>query len=92
MYKHYALQQIYVKIFKKFKSTDCQNLESMKNHYLNLQLVLFFALVVTFCSYKKLAISKHFPIKLQLFLIRAETLEYALHRQLSIPRVELNPS
>lgn len=47
MYKHYALQQIYVKIFKKFKSTDCQNLEAMKNHYLNLQLVLFFALVVT---------------------------------------------
>lgn len=40
MYKHYTLQQIYVKIFKKFKSTDCQNLNSIKNDQLNLQLVL----------------------------------------------------
>jgi len=36
------LQQLSVKIFKKFKSTDCQNLKSMKNHYLTLQLVLLF--------------------------------------------------
>ena len=32
-------------------------------------------------------ISKHFPIKLQLLLIRAVPLEYPLHRQLTIPRV-----
>ena len=32
-------------------------------------------------------ISKHFPIKLQLLLIRAVPLKYALHRQLTIPRV-----
>ena len=36
-------------------------------------------------------ISKHFPIKLQLLLIRAVLLEFALHRQLTILRVELNP-
>ena len=34
-----------------------------------------------------MSISKHFPITLQLLLIRAVPLEYALHRQLTIPRV-----
>jgi len=34
-----------------------------------------------------LPISKHFPIKSQLLWIRAVPLEYALHRQLTIPRV-----
>jgi len=34
-----------------------------------------------------LPISEHFPVRLQLLLLRAETLEYALHRQLIIPLV-----
>jgi len=34
-----------------------------------------------------LPITKHFPVKLQLLLIRVVTIEYALNRQLTIPRV-----
>ncbi len=37
--------------------------------------------------YETFGISKQFPIKLQLHLIRAVPLEYALQRQLTIPRV-----
>jgi len=36
MYKQYTFQQVSVEIFKKFKSTDYQNLKSMNNHKLNL--------------------------------------------------------
>jgi len=37
--------------------------------------------------FKTFGITKHFPIKLQLLLIRAVPLEYLLHRQLTIPPV-----
>lgn len=34
-------------------------------------------------------VSKHFPIKLQLLFLRVMPLEYALYRQITIPRVNI---
>ena len=50
-------------------------------------LFVLYALPLNGWRYGQLPISKHFPIKLQLLLIRAVPLEYPLHRQLTIPRV-----
>ena len=50
----------------------------------------FFTLSDNGCVYETFGISKRFHIKLQLLLIRAVPLEYALHRQLTMPRVSLS--
>ena len=39
------------------------------------------------CVYETFGTSNRFAVKLKLFLIRAEKLEFALHRQLTIPLV-----
>ena len=58
-----------------FQSTNLSLLDCRPNIAANAQ------------RYVQLPTSKHFRIKLQLLLTRAETLEYALHRQLTIPHV-----
>jgi hypothetical protein len=54
--------------------------------------IIFFKLAANGYVYETFGISKHFPVKLQLLLIRAETFDNALTAKCFIYDVALNPA